>query len=202
METPWRPRRLIVFLAVVAAHTWVLAVLQEEDERRLLHKVSDDNEPAMVWVPPLPDQEAPRASEPAAAPRTHPERTTAAAPKQPASAAAGPGPPQPPSIDWNRELQVAAVDQLARNERRHQQESVFTTPRAPPSLAAAAPRGPQFQWDYAATHRIEHTPGGTLYININDRCLFVFPMLFLCKIGELTPHTHLLDLMREPPPAN
>ena len=196
------PRRPIVFLLVVAAHVAVLVVLQEEDERRLLDRVSGDNEPAMVWVPPLPDEEARSATEPAAAQRTQPEPTTATPPKQPADAAAGTGPPQPPGIDWNRELHVAAVDQLARNERKHQQESVFTAPRAPPSLAAAAPRGPQFQWDYAATHRIEHTPGGTLYININDRCLFVFPILFLCKIGEITPHTHLLDPMREPPPAN
>lgn len=210
MGTPRASRRLLVLLAVVAAHTAVLVLLQEDDRRRLF-KDASDNEPTMVWLPPLAEEHE---SESAAAPRTPPAQAAAVPPAQatearPARAAAPrpapptePNQPQPPDIDWNRELGAAARNELARNERKRQQESVFTAPHAPPGLAATAPRPPQFQWDYAATHRVEHTPGGTLYININDRCLYVFPILFVCRIGEIAPHTHLLDHAKDLPLAD
>ncbi len=172
----------------------MLVLLQEQDKRRPFNKESD-NEPTMVWLPPRVDQHKSAAAAPtqparATAPRRAPVSQSAPTVGAPLTA---PNQPQPPDVDWSRELSAAAMSQLARNEEKHQRESMFTAPRAPPSLAAAAPRPPEFPWDYAATHRIEHTPGGTLYININDRCLFVFPILVVCRIGEITPHTHLFD---------
>jgi len=236
-RTSWDPRRLVVFLAVVAAHTAVLVILQEEDKRRLADSsVSTNTEPAIVWLPPLPDEatrgeseldtttqsrvgSAPAAATPHTAPATRapapaaaPSRTASAArarapaavgtPVSPTSADASPEPVIPASIDWNREISEAAASQLARSEKQRRRESVFTAPSAPASLAAAAPRPPAFAWDYAATHRIEQPPGGTLLIHLNDRCIYVFPVLFACAIGEITPNRNLFEHARDPPAAS
>ena len=62
------------------------------------------------------------------------------------------------------------------------------------------PHGPEFRWDYAATHRLESTPGG-LIINLSDRCLIVtngLMLLPLCRIGEIPAHGDLFAHMDDP----
>jgi hypothetical protein len=62
-------------------------------------------------------------------------------------------------------------------------------------------RGPEFGWDYAATHRITRPEGGGLLIALNDRCaifIFLLPMIG-CSIGPGPPaNGDLFKYMHKP----
>ncbi len=208
------PRRLLVLLAVVAAHTAVLVVLLEED-KRLPPEGGSDNAPAMVWLPltepqarPVPAPTAPPPRAARARARRPPEGTdrVSSEPTEP-RVLAPPSPENepaitaPPSVDWQVEMGAAVTDRLAREDQRRRRESIFAAPAAPASLAAPLPRGPQFHWDYAATHRVEFTPRGSLFINLNDRCLYMFPIFLLCRFGEIPSHGDLFQHVKDRPAA-
>ena len=199
------PRRLVVCTAVVVAHAAVLALLTEDERRQ--SKQTREQAPPMVWLLPSPSTSAvPEVARVAASKRL---RTASAPPRS-----AGPPPPPPvaapppplespaaPRIDWHAETGSAAARQLARDGETSRQASALAPPTAPQSLKDER-RAPQFGWDYAATHRVEYTPGGALYINLNDRCIFAFPFLFVCKLGEATPaNGNLFQHAKDPPAA-
>jgi hypothetical protein len=102
-----------------------------------------------------------------------------------------------PPIDWADELSRAArnatLDKSARMPRD------FGLPQLPAPPAGA----PQFDWDYAATHRLEKIPGGGLLVNLNDRCVLVFlPFPFpFCGIGKKPANGDLLKHMGDPADA-
>jgi hypothetical protein len=209
------PRRLLVLLAVVAAHTAVLVVLLEED-KRLPPERASDNVPAMVWLPPLTEPQARPAPTPAPAARAagararNPHERSDRVPSGPATplVLAPPRSPEnepaitaPPGVDWEAEMGAAVTDRLAQDDEQRRRASIFAAPAAPASLAAPPPRGPPFRWDYAATHRIEFTPGGSLFVNLNDRCLYMFPIFLLCRFGEIPSHSDLFQHMKDPPAA-
>jgi hypothetical protein len=85
-----------------------------------------------------------------------------------------------PPIDWAGELSRAAKNATA--DKSAQLPRDFGLPHAPPPRAQA----PQFDWDHAATQRLETIPGGGLLLNLNDRCVLVFmPFPFpFCGIGH------------------
>lgn len=205
-------RRLIALLAVVGAHTALLVLLTHETDRRAIGEAAD-HEPAMVWLPPPLDIQAPPAPSAARHPqppptsRTRMARSRAArpatqgAPLVPPTTALNPPPESltSPPIDWQEAMDAAAAHQLARADERRRQSAMFATPAAPASLAAPQAHGPPFRWDYAATHRVEFTPHGALYINLNDRCLYMFPIFLLCRFGEIPSHGDLLQHARHAP---
>lgn len=206
-------RRLVVLLAVTAAHAGLWALLREETDRRTIDEVTHQ-EPALVWLPPLPDsraQPAPVSARPSPRVRTRASHTKSSSLRAarahahapsiaPSNPSADQTPTSPP-IDWKASLEAAAAHQLTRTDEERRESAIFTTPTAPASLAAPQPHGVPFRWDYAPTHRIELTPQGALYINLNDRCLYMFPIFLFCRFGEIPSHSDLLEHMKDAPAA-
>jgi hypothetical protein len=108
-----------------------------------------------------------------------------------------PAPPEEDSnaihapIDWASELSRAAKD--ATGDKPEQGAKDFGFPRRPPATAKA----PQFEWDHAATHRVEKLASGGLIVNLNDRCVLVFfPFpFFACGVGIKQANGELLKHM-------
>jgi len=100
-----------------------------------------------------------------------------------------------PPTDWASELSRAA--RYAASDESTQKPRDFGFPR--PSLAPTA-KTPEFDWDYAATHRIESIPGGGLLLHVNDNCVLVlvpFPF-FACGIGKKDANGDLFEHMHDP----
>ena len=96
-------------------------------------------------------------------------------------------------IDWLQAMHTEAQSFDSRAERPPQ--VTFGFPRMPPH---APPHHP-FGWDYAATHRIEVRPGGTI-MNLSDRCAIAFipfPIPF-CRIGAIPVNGNLFKHMSDP----
>jgi hypothetical protein len=99
-------------------------------------------------------------------------------------------------IDWADELSRAAKD-AARSATQAPKDFGF------PHLPSGSANAPQFDWDYAATHRVERTPDGGLVLHLNDRCVLVFtPIPFpFCAIGTKKPDADLFKNMNKPADA-
>jgi hypothetical protein len=97
-----------------------------------------------------------------------------------------------PSVDWNAELMRAARAAASGNTKVPPRN--FGFPAGPPTLNDY----PQFDWDYARTHRVETLPEGGMVIHLNDNCVIVltpfpFPLCSPFKRkanGELFKHMH------------
>jgi hypothetical protein len=94
-------------------------------------------------------------------------------------------------IDWANELGQTAKDATA--DKSAQTPKDFGFPHRPSAPAKA----PQFEWDYAATHRVESIDGGGLLLHLDDRCVLVlFPLpLIGCGIGTKPANGELLKHM-------
>jgi hypothetical protein len=94
-------------------------------------------------------------------------------------------------IDWASELSRAAKD--ATEDKAEQRAKDFGFPRRSPATAKA----PRFEWDHAATHRVEKLASGGLMVNLNDRCVLVFfPFpFFACGVGTKQANGELLKHM-------
>jgi hypothetical protein len=126
--------------------------------------------------------------------------------RAPAARAQNQQPAPPPSerqdeaihapIDWADELSRAAKDATRSSA---QAAKDFGFPHLPSGSAGAS----QFDWDYAATHRVERTPEGGLVVHLNDRCVLVFtPIPFpFCSIGTKKPNADLFNNMSKPSDA-
>jgi hypothetical protein len=97
-----------------------------------------------------------------------------------------------PSIDWNAELARAARAAASGDTKVPPRN--FGFPTGPPTTKDY----PQFDWDYARTHRVETLPEGGMVIHLNDNCIIVltpfpFPLCSPFKRkanGELFKHMH------------
>jgi len=102
--------------------------------------------------------------------------------------------------DWRNELQIAANNQLARQQYQHQHPSPLA-PHDFTGVTPGKPHKPEFGWDYAATHRVEEIPTGGLLININDRCVMVWMIIpfAACRIGKIPARGDLFDHLKDAP---
>ncbi len=59
---------------------------------------------------------------------------------------------------------------------------------------------PQFDWDYARTHRVESIPQGGIIIHLNDNCVVVMtPLPFAsCSPFKREANGELFKHMRDP----
>lgn len=144
-------------------------------------------------------RDAPRPIPPTApASKAHPRAAAPRHPTTPSKEAPAASIPSPsltlsPTFDWYGELERAgrsvAPDYL-------KQPKDFGFPKSPPTTADY----PQFDWDYARTHRVETLPQGGLVINLNDNCALLlapFPMA-ICGIGKRKANGDLFRHMRDP----
>jgi hypothetical protein len=98
-----------------------------------------------------------------------------------------------PPIDWNAEISRAGRAASGLDPKNPVKD--FGFPKTPPTMADY----PQFDWDYARTHRVESIPEGGVVIHLNDNCMLVlnpFPFPFCWPFkraanGEL--FKHMLD---------
>ncbi len=72
-----------------------------------------------------------------------------------------------------------------------------------PHLPAPPEKAPQFDWDYAATHRVEQIEGGGLLVHLDDHCVLVlFPLPFIgCGLGTKPANGDLFKNMGAPAQA-
>jgi hypothetical protein len=102
-----------------------------------------------------------------------------------------------PPIDWAAELSQTAKDAAADKSAQAPRDFGF------PHLPAAPGKEPLFDWDYAATHRVEQIDGGGLLVHLNDNCVLVlFPLPFIgCGIGTKPANGELFKNMGAPKEA-
>ena len=112
------------------------------------------------------------------------------------------GPPSP-APDWRMQAGVTAEANalhIVEAEDKSARQAAALTAHFKP-LPGPRVRGPEFGWDYAATHRITHPQGGGLLIALNDRCaifIFLLPMIG-CSIGPQPPaNGDLFKYMHKP----
>jgi hypothetical protein len=97
-----------------------------------------------------------------------------------------------PPVDWNAEL--AKTARAASGLDNKPPTRNFGFPQRQPTTADY----PQFDWDYARTHRVESLPEGGVVIHLNDNCVLVlspFPFPFCSPFkqkvnGDLFKHMH------------
>jgi hypothetical protein len=100
-----------------------------------------------------------------------------------------------PPVDWEAELVQAARGAAGTDPKTPIRN--FGFPTTPPTMKDY----PQFDWDYARTHRVESFPDGGMVIHLNDNCVLVlnpfpFPLCSPFKRkanGELFKHMHDAD---------
>jgi hypothetical protein len=97
-------------------------------------------------------------------------------------------------IDWNAELERVARAASATDTK--PAPRTFNFPSQPPTMKDY----PQFDWDYAATHRVETLPEGGMVIHLNDNCVIVLtPLPFpLCSPFKRKASGELFKHMRDP----
>ena len=106
-----------------------------------------------------------------------------------------------PPIDWQAELVQAGKAAAAKNTETPKRDFGF------PARSPTVKDYPQFDWDYARTHRLEQLPeGGGLIIHLNDNCFIMlnpFPFPFCSPFkrkakGDLFNHMHDPDKPGDP----
>jgi hypothetical protein len=206
-----RLMRFAIFVAVVAAHI-VLLWLFPSLRRLVLLPVADEPAITPVFLPPPavrqepPQQRATKELRSAVKSQTTAEPDTGFAPKATAALDSQPsslvGPPSP-TPDWRTQAEVTAQANalhIVEAEDKSARQAAALTAHFKP-LPGPRVRGPEFGWDYAATHRITHPEGGGLLIALNDRCaifIFLLPMIG-CSIGPQPPaNGDLFKYMHKP----
>jgi len=198
--------RVALFVVIVAAHVIMLLLLAS---LRRLGPQSKEPPYLPIFLPPVaesvPQQRKDRAT--AQPPRVHRSKIgsvdSSASPNEPVEQQQQPTQePRPTSPDWRTGAAEAAriiaqhivADEDAAKRKADALMSRFK-PLPPPRV-----RGPQFGWDYAATHRLVPLEGGGFAVSINDHCqLLVLPLPFLgCSIGEIKPNGDLFRYMHPP----
>jgi hypothetical protein len=209
--------RVAIFVAIVAAHL-IMLLLFPSMRRLVAH--GKDEEPAYlpILLPPPAPEWVPQQ------PRLRPHRTTASPADSSASSRAAPAEQQSspgqqtqPEVDLQRQSALqslpgnpdwrAQAEDSAQITAQHIVEAEDTAKRQANALTAhlkplAPPRarGPQFGWDYAATHRLVPLERGGFAISVNDHCqLLVLPMPFFgCSIGKIEANGDLFEFMHPP----
>lgn len=99
-----------------------------------------------------------------------------------------------PPVDWNAEL--AQAGRAASGIEPKSPVKDFGFPTRSPTMADY----PQFDWDYARTHRVESIPQGGILIRLNDNCVLVLnplPLAF-CSPFKRKANGELFKHMRDP----
>jgi len=140
-------------------------------------------------------------------PETSPSLRSSRHPTHPAVETTSPTAPLPTLPDGSRSPITGPIDwygELERAASAHSDEATsrndFGFPHRPPTTADY----PQFDWDYARTHRVESLPQGGLLIHLNDNCAMVLsPLPFaVCGVGKRKANGELFKRMRDPKPAS
>jgi hypothetical protein len=198
VEKRRRARILLVIALVLGLHltiVWMLLATSRRFTRRM-----EPQSLEMVYIPRPP---AARENNAAGQVLNNTDQWRRAAPKPsltpPTAPQEGESNAIHPPIDWGSELERSARNSTA--EGSSQKKRDFGFPHTP---QAGGDKGPEFGWDYAATHRIESLPEGGLLIHLNDNCvLILFPLPFGgCAIGTRKANGDLFKNMNDPPPAS
>lgn len=211
-----RASRAAIFGAVVAAHLLVLHFLPD---LRPPQEVSDREPSIAITFFPTQPQKPLTATSRARQPDSRQQKATASSGqaglpprdrKQESanraalnSAASAAKPRAPPSghpwIDWERQADAAVADRTERAAEAARRATALSRWRDHVMPAPWAPHGPQFRWDYAATHRFQTTPFG-LVINITDRCEIIITLGIFggCAIGHIPVYGDLFAHMDDP----
>ncbi len=196
-----------LFVVVVAAH--IIMILLFPTLRRLVLPDKEGEEPPNipVFLPPLPQRRQTVASRgnSSLSSRAEPTRRRQSAGSQQIEREPQPQPEEettPTGPDWRMQAGQAAqsiAQRLVEAEDAAKRRADALTSRFKP-LPPPRVRGPEFGWDYAATHRIVPLEGGGFAISINDNCqLAVLPMPFFgCVIGKIKANGDLFKYMHPP----
>ena len=99
-----------------------------------------------------------------------------------------------PPVDWNAELARVARAAAGADAKAPLRNFGF------PARSPTTKDYPQFDWDYARTHRVESLPEGGTVIHLNDNCVIVltpFPFPF-CSPFKRKANGELFKHMRDP----
>lgn len=192
-----RTHRDLILLIVLISHVAIVVVVIRE--QRLVVVPKGTHEPLLLLLlrehrPDIPAAIASRANR--ARPHTPKQETL---PEENAIAVS-PGPPPQPTIDWQREAEMASENFLdeAEKERNYR------------DLAGLSPA----QLDWIKQNRMKPAPPGIAWQNprfefdkqtgipvfwINDHCVWVMLMIF-CRIGKSEADGGIFNHMRDPKP--
>ena len=195
MEGPRRIRIACIVALVFALHLTALWGLLTNS--RFILKPTDSQGFEIVLIPRSSELQQQVVSE------TKRHESTQARPRRQPSSGGAPSQPVPAEeesnaihapIDWANELRQTAKDATA--DKSAQAPKDFGFPQRP----SAPSKPPQFEWDYAATHRVESIDGGGLILHLDDRCVLVLsPLPFIgCGIGTKPANGELLKHMGDP----
>jgi hypothetical protein len=194
-----RANRAAIFAAVVGAHLLALHLLPDF---RAPSEVSDRELSLPITIYRTGPQHARTAISRGRPPARGRKRTPHEGTRETVSPAASA--PQPargsrPWIDWEKESDAAVAHRGELASEAERRASALSRWREHVMPGSPPPR-PQFRWDYAATHRLETTPGG-LVINVSDRCFIVtngLMVLPVCRIGKIPAYGDLFADMDDP----
>jgi hypothetical protein len=192
----------LIFLAVVVLHGAVVLLLLRATQQ-LQTPVRADVEPLVFLLlrsrepPPVTTAAAETPSNSKAAKRRPPQLP--AAPLQAAPQIVPPPSEAAPSIDWQREIELAAQSGVAIADKERNYRNLAGISEA------------QLKW-VRDNHMVQMEPGivwarprveidkATLLpiVHINDHCVLVLMFVF-CSVGHITPNSHLLDHMHAAP---
>lgn len=172
--------------------------------RRVMNRAERAEPPALMVL--LPEIESPPPTSQSTRPKLNAAARSRARARTPAEAvepAANPAEVEsedvtrPSAPDWRQEAVIAATHQLEAGERDRERPA----PLAPHAFPEAPAPAPKFQWDYAATHRVEGLSEGGFLININDRCVVVVLVMMMpfCRLGKISARGDLFQHLDDPP---
>ncbi len=187
--------RPLVFVAVLMLHAAIVLLLIRP-ARLLTHSGTSDAPLILMLLRsrPLP---ATGAATPRPAPKTRSvKREPAAVPAPDNAITLPPEAPPRPSVDWQREAELAAQNAIADAERQGNFRDLSSlTPLQLDWIKRnhMEPAPPGIPWKRP---RVEVTPGGLPIIWINERCVLVIVMVF-CGIGHIEADGGLFNHMRD-----
>jgi hypothetical protein len=190
--------RPLIFLAVLMLHAAIVFLLLRPG--RLLTNSGTRDLPLFLMLL----HSIPPPATGIATPRPAPASKTRFAKREPAPAPAPdnaitppPEVPPRPSVDWQREAELAAQNAVADAERQGNFRDLSAlTPQQLDWIKRnhMEPAPPGIHWKRP---RVEITPGGLPVIWINERCVLVVVMVF-CGIGHIEADGGLFNHMRDP----
>jgi hypothetical protein len=190
-----RVGRALIFLAVLVFHFAIILVLFRA--RQIVLRIPVDSSLQLLLLAPA----AARAEPPpqTTSPSRARERRTDHQPPDNAIALPPQIPAPPPSIDWDKEIELAVQSSQNKADKEVGYRNLAAlTPAQRDWLQQnhMEPGSPGITWKQS---RVEVTPGGFPIIHINDHCVLVpfLMMMVFCKIGHIEPNGKLFEHMRD-----
>jgi hypothetical protein len=122
-----------------------------------------------------------------------------ASPSEPPASPSVDASPEPPQVDWDNEIELAAKSAMAATGRENAYRNLAAL--SPEQLAwvrhnQLEPAAPGIAWKY---RRVEITEGGFPIIHINEHCVAIplMMMMVFCKIGHIEANGKLFEHMRD-----